>query len=185
MRFEARCFDDLLRRNETRRRMLVIGCGPGVEVNHLAEVTGVPVMGVDLDVDPRDRRPGVQLLRADARGLAYFGTPAKSRLVGGVGGRARAWEKVVWNLVDWWKRVRGQWENRRGARAGFTDRELAGLLGQQFGRVESVSLPYDLGKYPGLAGFWRTSFRLGLHRFLAPSVYFSAAGEASGQAAGR
>jgi SAM-dependent methyltransferase len=222
--FEARFFDQLLRRNERRpRRILVIGCGAGVEVGHLAAVTGVPVTGVDLTVDPGARRAGVTLLRADARalpfrgasveavycyhvlehvpeperavaearrvldarGLAYFGTPNRSRLVGYVGGRATLWEKVVWNLVDWWKRVRGQWENRHGAHAGFTDRELSGLLGQHFGRVESVSLPYYLGKYPGLAGFWRASFRLGLHRFLAPSVYFSATGEAGGRASGR
>ena len=222
--FEARFFDQLLKRDGRHpQRILVIGCGAGVEVNHIAAVTGVPVMGVDLTVDPRDRRAGVTLLRADARalpfrgasvqavycyhvlehvpeperavaearrvldarGLAYFGTPNRSRLIGYVGGRATPWEKVVWNLMDWWKRVRGQWENRRGAHAGFTDRELGGLLGQHFGRVESVSLPYYLGKYPGLAGFWRASFRLGLHRFLAPSVYFSATGEASGHAAGR
>lgn len=222
--FEARFFAELLRRHDTRpRRILVVGCGAGVEVDHLAEVVGAPVLGVDLDVDARGRRPGVQLLRADAcalpfrdgsvqalycyhvlehvpdparavsearrvldaGGLAYFGTPNKSRLVGYVGGRATLREKVIWNLVDWWKRVRGQWENRCGAHAGFTDRELAALLAERFGRVESVSLPYYLGKYPGLAGFWRTSFRLGLHRILAPSVYFSATDEATGRAASR
>jgi SAM-dependent methyltransferase len=222
--FEARFFDQLLRRGDTPpRRILVIGCGAGVEVEHVAQVTGSPVVGVDLVVHPGACRPDVQLLRADARalpfrdgaveavycyhvlehvpeparavaearrvldprGLAYFGTPNKSRLVGYVGGRATPWEKVVWNLVDWWKRLRGQWDNRRGAHAGFTDRELASLLGQHFARVESVSLPYYLGKYPGMAGFWRTSFRLGLNRFLAPSVYFSATGVASGTSAGR
>ena len=213
--FEARFFRDLLRRHETHpRRILVIGCGAGVEVGHIAEVAGVPVVGVDLDVDPRMRRPNVPLVRADARslpfrevsfqavycyhvlehvpeparavaearrvldsrGLAYFGTPNKSRLVGYLGGRATRWEKVMWNLMDWWKRLRGQWENDKGAHAGFTDRELADLLVLRFSRVESVSLSYYLGKYPGLAGFWRASFRLGLHRFLAPSVYFSACG---------
>jgi len=222
--FEARFFGDLLREARVRpRRVLVVGCGEGVEVEHLSRAVEVPVVGLDLAVDPRWVRPEFQLVRADARalpfrdrafealycyhvlehvpeparavaearrvldarGLAYFGTPNKSRLVGYVGGRATPWEKVAWNLVDWWKRLRGQWENRRGAHAGFTDSELQGLLGQQFGRVESVSLPYYLGKYPGLAGFWRTSFRLGLHRFLAPSVYFSATGEAVGRLSGR
>lgn len=222
--FEARFFADLLRRqNMAPRLILVVGCGAGVEVDHLAAVTGAPVVGLDLAVDPRHRGPGVHLLCADARalpfrddsvqavycfhvlehvpdparavsearrvldarGLAYFGTPNKSRLVGYVGGRATLRQKVVWNLVDWWKRLRGQWENRRGAHAGFTDRELAALLAKRFGCVESVSLPYYLGKYPGLAGFWRTSFRLGLHRFLTPSVYFSATGDANGRATGR
>jgi len=65
-------------------------------------------------------------------------------------------------------------ENARGAHAGFTDAELAGLLSESFGEVESVSLPYYLGKYPRLGGLWRTSWRLGVARFLAPSVYFRA-----------
>lgn len=213
--FEARFFATLLERHHrSPRRILVIGCGAGVEVDHIARVAGATVVGLDLTVDPDSRRTGVHLVRADARalpfrdrafeavycyhvlehvpepsmavrearrvlepdGLGYFGTPNKSRLVGYLGGRATLGQKLAWNLADWSRRLRGQWENRRGAHAGFTDRELAGLLGGEFDRVESESLSYYLGKYPGLAAFWRTSFRLGLHRFVAPSVYFSASG---------
>ena len=105
------------------------------------------------------------------RGVGYFGTPTKSRIVGYLGGRATTWEKVAWNATDWWQRLTGRWSNAQGAHAGFTDRELLRLLGAEFARVESVSLPYYLGKYPRLAGLWRTSYRLGFARFLAPSVY--------------
>ena len=110
------------------------------------------------------------------RGLGYFGTPNKSRLVGYLGGRATAWEKVAWNATDWWRRLTGRWSNDLGAHAGFTDRELTRLLGTEFLRVESVSLPYYLGKYPRLSALWRTSYRLGLARFLAPSVYVRVGG---------
>jgi SAM-dependent methyltransferase len=199
--------------------VLVVGCGEGVEVDHLAREVAAPVVGLDLTVDPRWKRPGVQLLRADARalpfrdgafdalycyhvlehvpgpagavaearrilardGFAFFGTPNRSRLVGYAGGRASTWEKLAWNAADYWKRLTGRWSNERGAHAGFSEPELKRLLAAAFARVESVSLPYYLGKYPGLEPVWRTSFRLGLLRFLAPSVYFRAtAGPAEG-----
>jgi len=213
--FEARFFAGLLADARVQHpRVLVIGCGAGVEVAALARTLGRPVVGVDLVVDPAQAGPAVTLLRADARalpfragafealycfhvlehvpgparavgearrvlspgGLAYFGTPNKSRLVGYLGGRASALQKLVWNLVDYGKRLTGRWSNERGAHAGFTDRELARLLAGAFASVESVSLPYYVGKYPGLAGLWRVSFRAGLQRWLAPSVYFRAAG---------
>jgi SAM-dependent methyltransferase len=107
-------------------------------------------------------------------GLAYFGTPNKSRLVGYLGGRATAWEKVTWNLVDWWRRATGRWSNEQGAHAGFTERELGELLAGPFEQVVPVSLLYYVGKYPGLQGFWRASYQRGWARFVAPSTYFCA-----------
>lgn len=211
--FEAEFFHSLLTEANARpRRVLIVGCGPGEEVGHMAEATGALVIGVDLDVDPRFIRPGAHVLRADARhlpfrdgafdalycyhvlehvpgpeaaveearrvlepgGLGFFGTPNKARVVGYVGGRATTWEKIVWNVADWGKRLRGRFENAYGAHAGFTDPELRGLLSRAFDRVDSVSLPYYLGKYPRLETLWKTSFRLGVGRFLVPSVYFRA-----------
>lgn len=192
------------------KRMLVIGCGAGVEVAHLADATRSLVIGIDLEVDPRWKKPNVLLLRADAQkmpfrdgafdcvycyhvlehvpappkaiaearrmlpeaGAGYFGTPNKTRFVGYIGGRATTWEKVWWNLIDWGRRLQGRWSNEQGAHAGFASEELSRLLGASFERVESVDLPYYLGKYPRLAGFWRLMFRMGLARFVAPSVYF-------------
>jgi SAM-dependent methyltransferase len=110
----------------------------------------------------------------DQDGVGFFGTPNKARLVGYVGGRATTWEKIRWNLADWGQRLRGQFENALGAHAGFTDRELGGLLGASFAHVEPVSLPYYLGKYPRLEKLWRTFFKLGMDRFVIPSVYFRA-----------
>jgi SAM-dependent methyltransferase len=211
--FEADFFRRLLDQAGLRpRRLLVVGCGEGVEASRLAESTRATVIGIDLGVVARWRGAGILLVRADARrlpfrdgafgalycyhvlehvpeparavvesrrvlergGLAYFGTPNKSRLVGYAGGRATVWEKLRWNAADYGRRLTGRWSNERGAHAGFTDRGLSRLLSQAFGGVESVSLPYYLGKYPKLQGLWRTSFRLGLARFLVPSVCFRA-----------
>lgn len=210
--FESNLFRSLLDGAGVRpRRVVVVGCGAGVEVEHLARATGAQVVGLDLSVERRGASSGVQLVRADARslpfrdgtfdglycyhvlehvpspeaavrearrvlasgGLGYFGTPNKSRLVGYLGGRANAWEKVVWNAVDWGRRLTGRWSNEQGAHAGFTERELRSLLARSFEQVEPVSLVYYLGKYPKLLGFWKASFKHGWAHFVAPSTYFS------------
>ena len=211
--FESHFYHQLLDEVGVKpKKVLVIGCGAGVEVSHLADATGALVIGVDLEVDPRWKKPNVLLLRADAQrlpfrdgafeasycyhvlehvphppqaiaearrvlaseGAGYFGTPNRARFVGYIGGRATTAEKIWWNLIDWGKRLQGRWSNEQGAHAGFTRGELTRLLAASFPQVESVDLPYYLGKYPGLEQVWRTSFRLGLLRFLAPSVYFRA-----------
>jgi SAM-dependent methyltransferase len=213
--FEARFFCRLLADAGAKpRRILIVGCGDGTEAEHIARETGAAVVGLDLDVDPRFVRPGVQLLRADGRALpfsggtfdalycyhvlehvplpgravaecrrvlapgalAFFGTPNKSRMVGYAGGRATTWEKVRWNLADYGKRLTGRWSNESGAHAGFSDGEMTRLLRSCFQRVESVGLLYYVGKYPRLRSLWETTFRIGLARFLAPSVYFRASG---------
>lgn len=209
--FEANFYQQLMSEVGVRpKRMLVIGCGAGVEVAHLADATGSIVVGIDLEVDPRWKKPNVLLLRADAQklpfrdgafdcvycyhvlehvpqppraiaearrmlpeaGAGYFGTPNKERTVGYIGGRATTWEKIQWNLIDYGRRLQGRWSNEQGAHAGFSRVELTKLLAASFERVESVDLPYYLGKYPKLAGFWRAMFQMGLARFVAPSVYF-------------
>lgn len=209
--FEAEFYRGLLAEAGVRPKLvLVIGCGAGVEVAHLADATGATVVGIDLAVDAAWKRPNVLLLRADAQrlpfrdrafdavycyhvlehvpqpqqaiaesrrmlpeaGAGYFGTPNRTRFVGYIGGRATTWEKIAWNLVDWGRRARGRWSNEQGAHAGFSHAELANLLGASFERVEGVDLPYYLGKYPKLAGFWRLMFRTGFAHFVAPSVYF-------------
>jgi len=190
--------------------VLVIGCGEGAEPAHLAEATGATIVGVDLEVDRRWARPGVHLLRADARrlpfrdgafdavycyhvlehvpgperavaearralassGAGYFGTPNRARLVGYLGGRGTAREKLVWNLADWGMRLRGRWSNAQGAHAGFAHAELARLLHASFAEVTPVDRAYYAGKYPRLAALWRFLFRIGIARLLAPSVYF-------------
>src|SRR5262245_10031333 len=70
--FEAGFFHDALRRHGLRpRRILVVGCGPGVELAHIARATGANVVGIDLVVDPRQRGEAHALVRADATRLPF------------------------------------------------------------------------------------------------------------------
>ena len=70
--FEANFYRDLMEQVDVHpKKLLVIGCGAGVEVAHLAEATRAMVVGIDLEVDPKWKRPGVHLLRADAQQLPF------------------------------------------------------------------------------------------------------------------
>lgn len=125
--------------------------------------------------------PGPQLAVKEARrvvrsdALGFFGTPNKSRLVGYAGGRGALWNKVRWNLTDYGKRLTGKWSNEKGAHAGFSAGELERMVAGSFEEVQSESLRYYLAKYPQLAGVWKVAFKLGIGRFIAPSVYVRAA----------
>ena len=69
---EARFFHDLLSEAGVRpKRLLVVGCGEGVEVTELGRVTGATSFGVDLVAAPAHVAPGVCLVRADARALPF------------------------------------------------------------------------------------------------------------------
>jgi SAM-dependent methyltransferase len=216
---EARFFCTLLPVEQPPRRVLVVGCGTGVEAVAIAGQTGARVVGIDLVVEAAARRPGVHLVRTDARalpfrpgafdalycyhvlehvpdpaaavresrrvldqrGLAFFGTPNKQRLVGYLGGRATTFQKLRWNLADWGRRLTRRWSNELGAHAGFSAGELSGLLKAAFSSVREVSVPYYATKYPRLASFWTRSFRLGIGRWLAPSVYYVAGDAPTGR----
>ena len=68
---EARFFCELRPANRVLKRVLVVGCGDGTEAAHIATETGALVVGLDLDVDASKRRPGIHMLRADARALPF------------------------------------------------------------------------------------------------------------------
>lgn len=122
--------------------------------------------------------PGPQMAVAECRrtltagGLGFFGTPNRERLVGYVGGRGTALDKLRWNIHDWGVRLRGRWSNEMGAHAGFSQRELGSMLAREFPDVTSLNQPYYEAKYSKLAALWRLMFRIGLAGVLAPSVYF-------------
>ncbi len=122
--------------------------------------------------------PGPERAVSEARrvladgGMAFFGVPNKSRWVGYLGGRATWPQKVQWNFADYRRRLTGQWTNEQGAHAGFTEHELESLLHESFAAVQAVSRRYYQRKFPHLQRYWPSVERIGLARFLAPSVYF-------------
>jgi ubiquinone/menaquinone biosynthesis C-methylase UbiE len=73
----------------------------------------------------------------------WIGTPNKSRIVGYIGGKnATLADKIKWNFADWKARFEGKFENKLGAHAGFTAKELRKLLSEVFSETEDQTKTY-------------------------------------------
>ncbi|MGB3940179.1 MAG: class I SAM-dependent methyltransferase [Candidatus Manganitrophaceae bacterium] len=106
-------------------------------------------------------------------GLFYVGVPNKRRLIGYVGSaRATMKEKIVWNLMDYKKKILGEFENEKGAHAGFYEKELEDALNDPFDRIYPVRDEYYRLKYSHKVHWidWIISLKLG--DLLFPSNYF-------------
>jgi len=107
-------------------------------------------------------------------GWFYVGVPNKTRLLGYVGSfDATRWEKVKWNFVDYWDRLRGRFENKLGAHAGFKATELTSLLGAYFADVRLITGDYLRFKYGGRLPKLLLDFLLAARfiNYSAPSHY--------------
>lgn len=118
-----------------------------------------------------------RVLRRD--GLLYVGTPNRHRAVGYLGSyESDAMQKVWFNMVDWGHRLRGRFRNELGAHAGFSQRELEGILGRHFRDVRPLTADYLSFKYggrlpgPAMAAITHQPLR----EVAAPAVYASARG---------
>lgn len=81
-------------------------------------------------------------------GLIYVGTPNRHRAVGYLGSHdARRSDKIKWNVADYKYRLKGKFRNEYGAHAGFTQKELDGLLDRRFTDVEALTAEYLSFKY--------------------------------------
>jgi ubiquinone/menaquinone biosynthesis C-methylase UbiE len=123
----------------------------------------------ELDAALREMR---RVLKPGA--VVFIGTPNKSRALGYVGSATSLKMKLIWNLQDLKMRARGRWENKYGAHAGFTARELQRLVASTFGPAVDVSLDYYLKLYAKRATLIRLMHKTGLHEFLFPAVYVRA-----------
>lgn len=193
-------------------RVLVVGCGSGIEASILAQSFGADVTGIDI-VDQFDiaASRNVRLMVADATAMPFesntfdfvfsyhalehipeyrralhemnrvlkseghwcIGTPNRSRIVGYLGSKtATLKEKLVWNLVDWRRRFKGEFRNEFGAHAGFTADELSHELNQAFGTAVDITFEYYMNVYPKYRGVLKIMHVSGFARFLFPAVYF-------------
>lgn len=194
------------------RRLLVVGCGSGVEAAILSRELGAEVIGVDLltSFDPAaaaavDLRQGdatcldfangsfdfvysyhalehisayskalAEMERVLSKGGAYWvGTPNRLRLIGYLGSWDTTWrDKIAWNIADWKARLLGRFRNEYGAHAGFSPGELKASLAKAFNQTEEITLPYYRCVYRQYTVWVNLLGKLGLGRFLFPSVYF-------------
>ncbi|HEX6279790.1 MAG TPA: class I SAM-dependent methyltransferase [Pyrinomonadaceae bacterium] len=194
-------------------KVLVVGCGDGIEAAILAAELKAGVTGIDLlaDFDPlaktmcllktgdamnlefesgsfdlvfsyhalehiEDPIRALKEMRRVLRegGSFWIGTPNRSRMVGYIGGKnASLADKVRWNIADWNARLRGRFENRFGAHAGFSSNELRELLSSVFSVVYDRTLDYYLAIYTSKSAVIRKIDSIGLSNRIFPSVYFS------------
>lgn len=106
-------------------------------------------------------------------GWYCIGTPNRSRIVGYLGSaQASYMDKMLWNIADWKARAVGKFRNEDGAHAGFSSHELASELSRVFSDAQEITLPYYLQVYENHRGVIGLSARMGLGKFIFPSVYF-------------
>jgi len=199
---------------ESLKRVLVLGCGNGLEALFMHKILGAQVYGVDIVNDFSEQAlrytalhtyDGVHLPFADGffdavysyhvlehvenvsfllqevrrvlhhRGFVYIGVPNKSRLIGylGMNDKSPA-RKVKQNINDWWKRLKGEWDNAKGAHAGFAETELITLARQQFRQALPVTQLYYLSKWRKFTRILRWIQKGSLYRVILPSVYIMA-----------
>jgi ubiquinone/menaquinone biosynthesis C-methylase UbiE len=104
-------------------------------------------------------------------GVFCIGTPNKARIVGYIGSATSLKNKLLWNINDLSMRLRGKWENKYGAHAGFYANELTNYCERHFGDAREITSEY----YTRLYMRHRTILSILLVRrlkyFLLPCVY--------------
>jgi ubiquinone/menaquinone biosynthesis C-methylase UbiE len=107
-------------------------------------------------------------------GVLFIGFPNKRRLFSYISTSQKVsiLEKIKWNLNDYLYRIKGRFENKYGAHAGFTEREFLSDTAGIFFEVRSVRNEYMLIKYASLQWFVRFSAYMGLGEILFPSNYY-------------
>jgi 2-polyprenyl-3-methyl-5-hydroxy-6-metoxy-1,4-benzoquinol methylase len=107
-------------------------------------------------------------------GVLFIGFPNKHRLFSYIGTsqKVTVTDKLKWNLNDYRFRLKGKFENKFGAHAGFTEKEFLSIATQMFGVVHSVRDQYMLYKYPKHTNLIRLLIRTKLNEFLFPSNYY-------------
>lgn len=81
-------------------------------------------------------------------GILYIGTPNRHRIIGYMGAyQISLRRKIRNNLLDYINRLLGRFRNELGAHAGFSKREMAGMLAPFFTDLEWLTEEYLIYKY--------------------------------------
>jgi ubiquinone/menaquinone biosynthesis C-methylase UbiE len=107
-------------------------------------------------------------------GIMFIGFPNKHRLIAylGTSQKSTLKDKIWWNINDYQYRIRGKFENRYGAHAGFTEGEYKKIASKIFTHVIPVRNEYILLKYSRSEVLGRLLIMSKLSEFLFPSNYF-------------
>lgn len=101
-----------------------------------------------------------------------LGTPNKRRLLGYINVDVALSKKIRWNIDDYLMKIRGKFENRYGAHAGFYAEELLSERKDYFRRTEDVTEKYFNLRYERYKDLITLIGNNRLRTFLFPSIYF-------------
>ncbi len=109
-----------------------------------------------------------------SKGTLFIGFPNKNRLIGYIGTHQNVsmLDKIRWNLTDYKKKLLGQFENRLGAHAGFSQKEFLKDAGAIYQEVIPVRNEYMRLKYANHIGIINFLIASGLSKYLFPSNYY-------------
>jgi ubiquinone/menaquinone biosynthesis C-methylase UbiE len=107
-------------------------------------------------------------------GVLFIGFPNKHRLLSyfRTSQRATSLEKLKWNINDYLYRFKGQFENKYGAHAGFSEQEFVREASKIFSVVHPVRDQYMLLKYKKFHGMIQALISTGLAEIFFPSNYY-------------
>ena len=107
-------------------------------------------------------------------GILFIGFPNKHRLIAytGTSQKTTLKEKIIWNINDYRFRMKGKFENKYGAHAGFTENEYIQIASTSFHFTIPVRNQYILIKYKRFEKLGRLIIMSRLSEFLFPSNYF-------------
>jgi len=107
-------------------------------------------------------------------GVLFIGFPNKHRLISYIGTSQKVdlLEKIKWNINDYFFRIKGKFENRYGAHAGFSESEFLFDAGKIFKDIKPVRNDYMLIKYSKVSWLIKIIIALGLDEIIFPSNYY-------------
>ncbi len=107
-------------------------------------------------------------------GVLFIGFPNKNRIIGyiGIHKQSKRFYRIKANFRDYYLRIIGRFENRKGAHAGFTNREFLSLVKPVFSEVIPVRNQYMLLLYPKYKSIIKLLIKLKLSEFIFPSNYY-------------
>ncbi len=118
---------------------------------------------------PRALNEMVRVLRPG--GGYILGTPNKSRLIGYVGSDVSISKKIKWNIADLKMRLSGNWDNEKGAHAGFTRRELLRIGHNYFGSSVDLTDDYYSLLYKKYINYLNYLNKMHIVDYIFPCVY--------------
>jgi ubiquinone/menaquinone biosynthesis C-methylase UbiE len=107
-------------------------------------------------------------------GVLFIGFPNRNRIVGYINPsqRIELSEFIVWNILDYKKRLFHKFRNEEGAHAGFTQKEFIEMSSKYFKSIFAVRNQYMRIKYRKYSSIMKLLTRLSLDERVFPSNYF-------------